>query len=94
MPDARLDRLAFVLRRARHRAELAREARKKVRENSAEQKLADDYVDRLAEKHLYRELLLDFRMDALRFRWYFTQIKKDTPLDELRAWIDHKIAED
>lgn len=94
MSDARIDRLHQILRRALHRADLAKQVKQKVKKKDWDAEIAEDYADRLAEKHKYRVLLMDDRQDAMRFRWYFLHIKKDTPLDELRAWIDHKILED
>jgi len=88
------DRLQIILKRALHRAALAREAKKKLKGKIQAEAIAEDYANRLAEKHLYRQLLSDERMDGLRFRWFFTRIQKDTSLDELRLWIDHKIIEE
>lgn len=94
MSDPRLDRFHHILRRALHRAELTSLARQKIKKKSAEEEITEDYAERLAEKYKYRELLANDRQDAMRFRWYFTHIKRDTPLDELRAWLDHKIIEE
>lgn len=91
MSDPRLDRFHNILRRALHRAELTQQVKLKVKKKSKEEETAEDYARRLAEKHLYRQLLEDDRQDAMRFRWYFTHINRSTPLDELRVWIDHKI---
>lgn len=92
--DPRLDRLHHILKRALYRSEITKQAKERLRKNSAGKSVSEDYADRLAEKYLYRQLLSDARLDALRFRWYFTHIKKDTPLEELRCWIDHKIIEE
>lgn len=89
--ESGLDRLQRVLSRALHRADLTRQAKKKLVQKTKEQIIAEDYAQRLAEKHLIRGLLSEERMDGLRFRWYFTHVNKDTPLDELRAWIDAKV---
>jgi len=88
------DRLQALLNRALHRAAVVKTAKAKLREKSEAERIAEDYGRRLAEKHLYRQLLNDERMDGLRFRWYFTHIEKSTGLDELRNWIDSKIAQE
>lgn len=92
--DPRMDRLHHILRKALHRSSLTQQAKKKLEEKSDAESVSEDYAKRLAEKHLYRQLLTDDRQDAMRFRWYFTRIKRDMPLDELRAWLDHKIIEE
>lgn len=94
MSDPRIDRLHQIMRRALHRAELNAKVKKKVQAKDWDAAIAEDYADRLAEKYRFRELLAQDCQDAMRFRWYFTHIKRDTPLDELRAWLDHKILEE
>jgi hypothetical protein len=73
------------------RANEVEEAKRARAGKSEAERIAEDYAKRLAEKALYRELLSQESQDGMRFRWYFTRIKKDTPLDELRVWIDAKI---
>lgn len=92
--DPRLQRFHVLLKRALHRATVAEAAKQRPQKHSSTKNVSEDYANRLAEKHLYRQLLSDDRQDAMRFRWYFTHIKKDTPIDELRVWLDHKIIEE
>ncbi len=94
MSDPSLDRLSFILKRALHRASITKQARAKLVRRSKDREIADDYARRLAEKYLYRNLLSEERFDGLRFRWYFSNVQKDIPLDELRAWIDKKVVDD
>jgi hypothetical protein len=92
--DPRIDRLHHILRRALHRAELTHKAKKKLKQKTEAEMISEDYAKRLADKALYRRLLSDERFDGLRFRWFFQNIQKDTPLEELRVWIDSKIIEE
>lgn len=94
MSDPRLDRLAHILDRARKRAALLASVKAKSKVKSKDEQIAEDYAERLAEKHRFRQLLEDIRLDGMRFRWYFQHIDKSTNLDQLRGWIDNKIAEE
>ena len=94
MSEDSLERLQRILVRARHRAGLEAAARRALKQKRKAKTVAEDYADRLAEKALYRRLLEDFRLDGMRFQFYFTRISKDVDLTELRAWIDAKIAEE
>lgn len=88
-PQNKLDE---ILRRALYRADLVRRAKAVVRKKTEAELAAEHHINGLEKRRRLRALLADDGMDAMRFRWYFTRIKKDTPLDELRAWIDAKIA--
>ena len=88
------DRLTAVLQRALKRAAEIRQAKAKAKVKSADLLIAEDYAHRLAEKSLYRRLLSDERLDGFRFRWYFTTVDKSLDLDQLREWIDSRIAEE
>ena len=94
MADFRLDRLNRILFRALHAADVAAEERRQAKQKSEADAIAEDYARRLAEKHLYRELLSGDPQDGMRFRWYFTHIKKDVELNELRDWIYRRIEND
>lgn len=90
--DDRLLRLKQILVRAKRNAALTAEAKRKLKAANRDKSVAEDYADRLAERAKFRELLSQERMDGWRFRWYFTNIQTDHSLEELRAWIDSKVA--
>lgn len=87
-----LSRLQVILTRAKRAAALTKTARQKLRAANRDRKVSEDYADRLAEKAKFRKLLTDEQMDGWRFRWYFTHVQKDLPLEQLREWIDAKVA--
>lgn len=93
-----LDKLQSVLARAQKAASLAQQAvlKERLRKKFARQaiqnrEVSEDYAQRLQDRSIYRGLLADDRLDAGRFRWYFTQIENTIPLDQLRHWIDSKM---
>jgi hypothetical protein len=88
------DPLKALLDRALARSAAIDRSRAAARGKTEEEKIAEDYAKRLAEKATFRRLLSDESQDGMRFRWYFTRINKSTPLDELRAWIDGRIDRD
>lgn len=95
MPDSnddRLLRLNRILNRSLRRASLEATAKKKLKAANRDKTVAEDYADRLAEKAKFRRLLASEEMDAWRFRWYFQNVQKDVPLDQLREWIDSQVA--
>lgn len=56
------------------------------------QQLSEDYLGRLEDRRRSRLSLEDDHMDAMRFRWWFAQLK-DLTLDDWRKNIDRKILE-
>ena len=90
--DERLARLYRILDRARRRAALEATAKAKLKAANRERTVAEDYAARLAEKAKFRKLLADEQMDGWRFRWYFEHVEKDKSLEEIRAWIDSRVA--
>lgn len=88
------DPLSRVLSRALRRAEAKEAAEKKLREKAQATRISEDYARRLIDKATFRRLLSDERMDGLRFRWYVSNVMKNMDMDQLRLWIDAKIAEE
>jgi len=85
------DILAEALREARNR----RPPGRCPSPTSGRLKTALDYSQRLAKKRLFRRLLGEPEMDAVRFQWWFThQGGEGLTLDEWRRWIDSKISKD
>lgn len=79
---------------ARQKA-LKRSLKDKWKRKQAEQAaVAADYARRLAERAKFRALLSQEAQDGLRFRWYFEHIENTVPLDQLRRWIDAKMAKE
>jgi hypothetical protein len=94
MPNSGFDRLAAVLDRAKRRAALHQQTKRRLLGRRSDKSVSEDYAGRLAEKARFRELLTDQRLDGLRFRWYFEHIETSMPLEDLRSWIDSKIAKE
>jgi len=88
------DRLLDILARAKHRADIETSAKKRARTRRTAESAADEHAARLAKQHRIRQLLADDRFDGMRFRWFFTRVQKDIPLDQLRGWVDSKIREE
>ena len=97
-----MDKLSALLSRVR--SQIARESsltsqralkkqlKSKWKRKAEEQnRIAEDYAQRLAERARFRRLLADEAQDGLRFRWYFEHIENSIPLDQLRSWIDAKM---
>lgn len=87
-----MDPLLRVLNRAKARAaEISRE-QSVAAGKASDSAIAADFAARLAEKARFRTLLSDDRLDAERFRYYFTHIHDGTEtLDSFRRWIDGRM---
>lgn len=85
------DKLFQILVRCQRKAELLKAAERVEADLRYERQIAEDYAQRLEEKAKFRRLLADDRLDAARFRFYFTQIETKLELDQLRTWLDGKM---
>lgn len=86
------DPLTRLLSRAKARAYEVEKQKLLVSSTASDSAIAADFAARLAEKARFRTLLSDDRLDAERFRYYFTHIHDGTEtLDSFRRWIDGRM---
>lgn len=94
MSDSGLDKLNRILdREVKNRALERRALRLGARTRQREYiELCDARLEASAERRQrLAGALASPELDAMRFRFYFSEIEKSIPLDELRRWIDGEI---
>lgn len=93
-----LDKLESVLNRALKKASLVQQAdlkrrllKKRAAQANADKAISVDFTHRLQDRAKFRDLLADDRLDAARFRFYFSSKASGITVDEARRMIDRSM---